>query len=44
MTPRLDRAGIAALIPHEGSMCLLDAVLCLGRHDHHLRRIQPSVD
>jgi predicted hotdog family 3-hydroxylacyl-ACP dehydratase len=27
MTPRLDKAGIAALIPHEGSMCLLDAVL-----------------
>ena len=27
MTPPLDKAGIAALIPHEGSMCLLDAVL-----------------
>ena len=27
MTQRLDKAGITALIPHEGSMCLLDAVL-----------------
>lgn len=25
--PPLDRAGIAALIPHDGAMCLLDGVL-----------------
>ena len=27
MTPALDKAAIAALIPHAGAMCLLDAVL-----------------
>jgi predicted hotdog family 3-hydroxylacyl-ACP dehydratase len=27
VTPRLDKAGIAGLIPHEGSMCLLEGVL-----------------
>jgi predicted hotdog family 3-hydroxylacyl-ACP dehydratase len=27
----LDRAGIAALIPHEGAMCLLDGVLAWDR-------------
>ena len=27
MTPALDRAQLAALIPHAGAMCLLDAVV-----------------
>jgi predicted hotdog family 3-hydroxylacyl-ACP dehydratase len=31
MTLRLDCAGIAALIPHEGAMCLLDGVLAWDR-------------
>ena len=31
MTLLLDRAAIAALIPHEGAMCLLDGVLAWDR-------------
>lgn len=50
VAPHLDRAAIAALIPHAGTMCLLDDVVCWDersidarsdRHrlpDHPLRR------
>jgi predicted hotdog family 3-hydroxylacyl-ACP dehydratase len=31
VTLNLDRAGIAALIPHDGAMCLLDGVLAWDR-------------
>ena len=43
MTLRLDRAGIAALIPHEGSMCLLDAVLTWDVTSITCVCVQPSV-
>jgi predicted hotdog family 3-hydroxylacyl-ACP dehydratase len=31
MNPIMDRASIAALIPHEGAMCLLDGVIAWDR-------------
>ena len=42
ITPALDRAGIAALIPHQGAMCLLAAVLAFDAARITCRAVPPA--